>query len=92
MCEIKNCNAAKNFWLAFNRFEGDCVGQVIDLNSNFFNENVSQEIYLTAGKYLLHFNFFYPIYGSRAKQLRVTFNNKTIFYERPLVDSSFKSF
>lgn len=65
---------------------------MIDLNSEFFNENVSQKIDITAGKYLIHFNYYYPIYGSRAKKLKVTFNGKTILYEQPLVDSSFLGF
>lgn len=63
------------FWLKKARNFGNCIGQSIDLNSDYLNEVVSQQIQLTAGRYLLHFNYFYPVMASQKKILQVQFNN-----------------
>lgn len=92
LCEIKNCIKGRKYWLPQHVVDSDCVGQVIDLNSDKFNEVATQKVDLTAGKYLLHFNYYYPAYSSRNKQLKVSFNNETLLYVHPQVEFSFDVF
>ena len=71
----KNCEMERNYWSTRSKSFGNCFGQAIDLNSDNFNEVVSQKNQLSAGKYLLHFNYFYPVMASKMKKLQVQFNN-----------------
>jgi hypothetical protein len=79
----------RKYWLPQHQIDSDCVGQVIDLNSNNFNERVSQQLNLKAGSYILHFNYYYPVQKSNLKQLRVSFNNVTLLDIKPQISASF---
>lgn len=52
-----------------------CSGKVIDLNSKYTNEVVSQLLNLKAGTYRLNFNYYYPQKSASKKQLRVVLNH-----------------
>lgn len=92
LCEIKNCTLSRRYWLPQNKIDSNCIGQVLDLNSNNFNEVATQQIQLTAGNYLLHFNYYYPITSANKKILNVSFNQQAILHVRPQVAASFDVF
>ncbi len=78
LCEIRNCTQSMKYWLPQHKIDNNCMGQVLDLNSDKFNEVVTQTVNLNAGRYVLYFNYYYPMISSRNKQMKVLFNNETL--------------
>lgn len=72
-CEVNSCGPMNSYWQSLGSYNANCSGNVLDLISDN-PENVSQELNLKFGKYLLSITYYYPRVNAKTKTFLVFFN------------------
>lgn len=73
ICEVDDCLLLNQFWISIGSYSANCTGRAIDtIASN--PENITQVLTLSAGHYLLSFNYYYPRTNAQSKTFKVFFN------------------